>query len=197
MSGSPVTALLCALRMTVVLTGLTGVVYPLAVTGLTQALFPEEARGSLIVRDGRVVGSALVGQPFDEARYFWGRPSATARVPYDAAASAASNFGPLHPGLAGAVRDRLRALRRADPDAGGPVPVDLVTASGSGLDPDISPGAARFQAARVARARDLNPALVALLVEARVRPKDLGVLGEPRVNVLELNLALDSLTHAP
>ena len=185
------------LRLLAALTVLTGLVYPLAVTGIAQALFSEKASGSLIERDGRVTGSRLVGQPFDDPRYFWGRLSATSAFPCDAAASAGSNFGPLHPGLETAARNRLAALIAADPENRSSVPVDLLTASASGLDPHISPAAARYQVRRVARARGLDETLVALLVEARVESRDLGVLGEPRVNVLELNLALDHLKARP
>jgi len=184
-----------ALVLLALLTLLTGVVYPLAVTGLARLLLPRQAAGSLVVRDGRVLGSALVGQPFGAPGDFWGRPSATAAFPYDASASAGSNLGPLNPALADSVRARIAALRAADPGARGPVPVDLVTASASGLDPDISPAAADYQVARVARARGLPTAEVRALVARTARGRTFGVLGEPRVDVLELNLALDSLGH--
>lgn len=173
---------------------LTGLAYPALVTGLAQLAFPAQAHGSLLTVEGRVVGSSLVGQPFDAPRYFWGRPSATARVPYDGAASAGSNLGPGNPRLAEAVRARVAALRAADASPPGPVPVDLVTASASGLDPDVSPAAARWQVRRVARARGLDEAVVAALVERHVEGRWLGVWGEPRVNVLRLNLALDALS---
>lgn len=182
-----------ALVTIVTLSVLTGVAYPLAVTLLARVAFPAQAQGSLLVRDGRVVGSRLLGQAFDAPRYFWGRPSATARVPYDAAASAGSNLGLLHPALAAAVRARIAALRAADPAATGPVPIDLVTASASGLDPHVSPAAAEFQVGRVARARGLAPDAVRALVARHTEGRTFGLLGEPRVNVLALNLALDAL----
>lgn len=170
---------------------LTGLAYPALVTALAHLAFPAQAGGSLVTVNGRVVGSALVGQPFDEPRYFWGRPSATVRFPDDASASQASNLGPTNPRLAEAVRARVAALRG---DGAGPVPVDLVTASASGLDPHVSPAAARFQVRRVARARGLDEAVVAALVERHVEGRLFGVWGEPRVNVLRLNLALDALS---
>jgi potassium-transporting ATPase KdpC subunit len=182
-----------ALVLLLVLTLLTGLAYPLAVTGVAKLVFPRQAEGSLIVRDGRAVGSRLVGQPFSAPGYFWGRLSATAPVPYDAAASTGSNLGPLNPALLEAARARISALRAADPAATGPVPVDLVTASGSGLDPHVSPAAAACQVARVARARGLAPDAVRALVRRHTEGRTFGLLGEPRVNVLELNLALDDL----
>ena len=173
---------------------LTGVVYPLAVTACAQLLFPRQANGSLVTSNGRVVGSSLIGQAFDSARYFWGRPSATAPVPYNAAASTGSNLGPTNPALEAVVRERVQALRAAHPDqADRPIPVDLVTASGSGLDPHVSPAAALFQVHRIAQARTLTDARVRDLVLEHVQGRSLGVLGEPRVNVLELNMALDAL----
>ncbi len=185
-----------ALSMLIVLTVLTGLIYPLAVTGLAQLFFPEQANGSLIVQDGKVFGSKLIGQHFDEPKYFWGRPSATAPFPYNAAASGGSNLGPTNPVLIDAVKARVAALRIVDPDNDLPIPVDLVTASGSGLDPHISPAAASYQAKRVACARSLNENSVLALVSMHTEERQFGVLGEPRVNVLELNLALDELQDA-
>jgi K+-transporting ATPase ATPase C chain len=175
------------------LTALTGIAYPVAVTGIAQALFREGANGSVVARGGRAVGSALVGQPFSDPRWFWGRPSATGPVPYDGRASAASNLGPSSPALAAAVVARVAALHAVDPGNGAPVPVDLVTASGSGLDPHVSPAAALYQVARVARARGLDPERVRALVVRHVEPPTLGLLGAPRVNVLAVNLDLDAL----
>jgi potassium-transporting ATPase KdpC subunit len=175
----------------IVLTVLTGLAYPLAVTGIAQVAFPKKANGSLIERDGQVIGSRLIGQPFDEPRYFWGRPSATAPFPYNAASSGASNQGPTSPALIEEVRSRVEALKASDPGNTTPVPVDLVTTSGSGLDPDISPAAALWQVPRVARARGLKEADVRDLVAQYTVCRQLGVLGERRVNVLELNNALD------
>jgi K+-transporting ATPase ATPase C chain len=180
-----------AIMMLVLLTLVTGVAYPLLVTGIAQAVFPLQARGSLIAREGRVIGSALIGQPFDDPKYFWSRPSATSPFPDNAAASSGSNLSPTNPELVKAVQSRVDALRAADPANTAPVPVDLVTASGSGLDPHISPAAALYQVARVARARTVDPAVVRLLVERHIEGRTWGFLGEPRVNVLMLNLALD------
>ena len=177
----------------VLLTALTGIVYPLVVTGIDQVIFPRQANGSLIVKDGKAVGSELIGQPFDDPKYFWGRPSATSPFPYNAGASSGSNQGPTNPALKKAVQDRIDALGAADPGNTAPIPVDLVTASGSGLDPDISPAAALYQVRRVAKARRLPEEAVRSLVERHVEGRQFGFLGEPRVNVLKLNLTLDAL----
>ncbi len=172
-------------------TVITGVAYPLVVTGVARVLFPWQASGSIIVKDGKPVGSALIGQPFDDPKYFWPRPSATSPYAYNAGSSSGSNLSPTNPDLVKAVQGRVDALRAADPGNTAPVPVDLVTASGSGLDPDISPAAALYQVSRVARVRKMNPDTVRQLVEQHTEGRTFGVLGEPRVNVLELNLALD------
>jgi len=180
-----------ALALLLVLTVVTGIVYPLAITGVAHFVFPRQAHGSLIVRDGVVVGSSWIGQPFSDPRYFWGRLSATS-PPYNAGASSGSNLGPSNPALLDQARARIAALRGADPEARGPVPVDLVTASGSGLDPHISPAAAEYQAARVARSRGLDVENVRRLIAAHTTHRLLRFIGEPVVNVLELNLALDA-----
>lgn len=180
-----------AVGMLAVMTLLTGVAYPVLVTVIAQAAFPARSTGSLVVENGRVVGSELVGQPFSDPEYFWGRPSATMPIPYNAGASAASNLGPTNEALTRAVRARIDALRSADPGNLAPVPVDLVTASGSGLDPHITPAAAEYQVRRVARARALPEPRVRELVAAATEGRTFGILGEPRVNVLRLNLALD------
>ncbi len=174
----------------VALSVVTGVAYPLAVTAIAHAVFPAQAAGSLVEREGRVVGSALLGQSFTDPRNFWSRPSATSPAPYNAANSGGSNLGALNPALLDAVKARVAALRAADPQNALPIPVDLVTASASGLDPHISVAAARYQAARVARARRLAPAQVEALIAAHTETAWLGFIGEPRVNVLTLNLAL-------
>jgi K+-transporting ATPase ATPase C chain len=178
-----------------VLTILVGIVYPLVVTGIACVFFPHQANGSLIVENGRTVGSELIGQPFINPRHFLGRPSATTRDskpwPYDGMNSGGSNLGPLNPDLGKQVKDRVDALRAADPTNTQPVPVDLVTASGSGLDPDISPGAAEYQVPRVARENGLPESVVRDLVRTYTNPRHLGLFGEPRVNVLKLNLAVD------
>ena len=180
-----------ALTSLILFTLITGVAYPLVVTGIAQVIFPFRANGSLIVKDGKVVGSALIGQVFDEPKYFWGRPSATSPFGYNAAASSGSNLSPTNPDLVKAVQGRVEALRAADPGNTAPVPVDLVTASGSGLDPHISPAAALYQVPRVARERKLAPDAVRALVDRNTEGRFWGLLGEPRVNVLALNLALD------
>ena len=177
-----------ALLMLLALTGLTGVAYPLAVTAIAQLVFPSQANGSRIAGSG----SALIGQPFSDPRYFWSRPSATS-FPYNSAASSGSNLGPTNEELVEAVKERVAELRAADPGNAAPVPIDLVTASGSGLDPHISPAAAAYQAGRIAHARGLAPATVESLVQQHTEGRWLGLLGEPRVNVLALNLALDRL----
>ena len=180
-----------SLILLVVLTAVTGVIYPLVITGIAQVTFPAQANGSLIFKGGQPVGSALIGQSFDDPKYFWSRPSATSPFPDNAAASSGSNQGPLNPALAQAVQGRVDALRAADPGNAAPVPVDLVTASGSGLDPHISPAAALYQVPRVARERKLDVETVRALVERHIEGRTFGLLGEPRVNVLALNLALD------
>ncbi|MCP1405331.1 potassium-transporting ATPase subunit KdpC [Achromobacter insolitus] len=174
----------------------TGLAYPFLTTGIAAAVFPHEAAGSLIKQDNRIVGSELIGQAFSSPGYFWGRPSATAPMPYNGAGSSGSNLGPRNPALADAIQSRIAALKTADPDNPVPVPVDLVTASGSGLDPHISPAAAAYQAARVARARNLSRTDVDALIQAHTERPWLGVLGDPAVNVLTLNLALDQLRPA-
>ena len=182
-----------AVTLFVALTAITGVAYPLAVTAIAQAAFPSQAMGSVIVRDGKAVGSSLIGQNFTEAKYFWGRPSATGPMPYNGEASSGSNQGPLNPALTDAVKSRVEALKAADPSNAAPVPVDLVTASASGLDPEISVAAAEYQIERVARVRGLAPDMVKALVSRHTTGRLFGVLGEPRVHVLELNLALDQM----
>lgn len=175
---------------------ITGIVYPLAMTGIAQFTMPRQANGSLIERDGQIIGSRLIGQAWSDPKYFWGRPSATSPMPDNALASGGSNLGPSNPALVEAVKARIETLRAANPGANGPVPMDLVTASASGLDPDISPQAALWQVPRVAKARGLSEQAVADLVERHVQGPTLGLLGVPRVNVLELNLALDRLAAA-
>jgi K+-transporting ATPase ATPase C chain len=187
------TLILPSLLILLVFTALTGLVYPLVVTGVAQVFFPHQANGSLIVRDGEILGSELIGQPFDDPAYFWSRPSATGPIPYNAAASSGSNLGPSNQALFDAIAARVEALQAADPGNTQPVPVDLVTASASGLDPHISPAAAYYQVARVARARGLSESIVLQLVVEHVEQPWLGFWGEPRVNVLLLNLALDEL----
>jgi K+-transporting ATPase ATPase C chain len=176
-----------------IFTLLTGILYPLLITGITQLIFPRQASGSLIVQNGKVVGSKLIGQSFDNPRYFWGRLSATSPYPYNAAASTGSNLGPTNPDLSEEVKARIAALEAADPRNHTPIPVDLVTASGSGLDPNISVAAAIYQIPRVAKSRSLSEVVVATLVERYTQGRQFGLLGELRVNVLELNLALDEI----
>ena len=185
-----------AVSLFVLLTVITGVVYPLAVTGVAKAAFPAQAEGSLIVKDGQAVGSALIGQNFSDPKYFWGRPSATTPMPYNGAGSTGSNLGPLNPALVDAVQGRVEALKVADPGNPLAVPVDLVTASASGLDPHISVAAARYQLARVARARGLDADVLKALIARHSEGRLFGVLGEARVNVLELNLELDRLARS-
>lgn len=182
-----------SLVMLLLMTAVTGAAYPLVATGLAQALFPAQANGSLLTKDGKAVGSRLIGQSFTEPQYFWGRPSATAPMANNGASSTGSNQGPTNPALTEAARQRIDALRAADPGNTAPVPVDLVTASGSGLDPEISPAAAQYQLMRVARARGIEPAKVQKLVAQATAGRQFGLLGESRVNVLQLNLALDAL----
>ncbi len=181
-----------ALVLLALLSGLTGLLYPLAVTVIAQTLFPREASGSLITRDGKTLGSRLIGQPFSDPKYFWGRLSATAPFPYNAAASSGSNLGPLNKALRDASAARIEALHAADPSNRGLVPVDLVTASGSGLDPHISIAAALYQAPRVARTRAMNVKAVEAMIGKATTDRAFGLFGEPVVNVLELNLALDA-----
>jgi K+-transporting ATPase ATPase C chain len=181
-----------AIVLFALLSALTGLIYPMVVTGAAKAVFPSQAAGSLIVLDGTTVGSKLIGQNFSDPKHFWGRPSATAPQPYNASASGGSNQGPLNPALTDAVKARVEALRAADPGNTAPVPVDLVTASASGLDPDISPAAANYQAARVARARGVPVEQVSVLIAKNTQAPLWGLLGESRVNVLALNLALDA-----
>ena len=182
-----------ALVIFVALSLVTGLAYPLVVTGIGRAAFPEQVAGSLVMKDGKAVGSSLIGQHFSDPKYFWSRPSATSPNPNNATASGGSNLGPLNPALMDAVKGRVDALHAADPDNKGPIPVDLVTASASGLDPHISVAAALYQAGRVARVRNLPPAAVAKAIDSNTEGQWFGFLGEPRVNVLALNLALDGL----
>jgi|SRR6187402_1500287 len=184
-----------AIVLLLLMTAVTGVAYPAVVGGLSALLFPHQAGGSLVERDGKPVGSELIGQSFTAPGYFWGRPSATTPGPNNAAASSPSNVGPTNPALTKAASDRIAALHAADPLNKAAVPVDLVTASGSGLDPEISPAAAEYQLARVARARHLDPSKLRELIAAHTDGRQLGVLGEPRVNVLKLNLAVDQASR--
>ena len=183
-----------AIVLFILLTAITGVAYPLLITAIAQTAFPEEANGSLIVKDGKQIGSSLIGQSFSDPAYFWGRPSATAPTPYNGAASGGSNLGPLNPALAESVKGRIEALKSADPENKLPIPADLVTASASGLDPHISPAAAEYQIERVARARQLEPVQIRTLVTRYTEDRQWGIFGAPRINVLALNLALDSET---
>ncbi len=182
-----------AIVLLILLTAITGVAYPALVTSIAQVTMPGKANGSLIVVNGKAIGSELIGQPFSDSMHFWSRPSATSPYPYNASSSSGSNQAPTNPALTDAVADRIRALRAADPENKAPVPVDLITASGSGLDPHISPAAADYQVARVAKARGLAPDRVRALVTQYTNGRQLGFLGEPVVNVLQLNLALDKL----
>jgi potassium-transporting ATPase KdpC subunit len=187
------TMLKSALIVFVMLTIITGIAYPLAVTAVAQLAFPHQTNGSLIVNADKIVGSELLGQGFDDPKYFWGRPSATAAFPYDASSSTGSNLGPTNPDQLKAVHGRLDAIHQAQPNDSRPVPIELVTASASGLDPEISPAAAEYQITRIAKARGLSEEKVRTLVATQTQGRTFGVLGEPRVNVLKLNLALDSL----
>jgi len=184
-----------AIASIVVFTVIAGVIYPLIVTGVAQLAFPSQANGSLLINNGKTVGSSLVGQSFSSPKYFWARPSATSPMPYNAANSSGSNLGPLNPALTENVKARITQLKAADAASKSLVPVDLVTASGSGLDPDISPAAAEYQVSRVAKARNLDETKIRELVAQYTRNRQLGILGEPRVNVLELNIALDNLQN--
>jgi len=177
----------------IVFTIITGIIYPLSVTGLAQLFFPFQSNGSIIMKEGNPVGSILIGQPFDDPKYFWGRPSVTPSYPYNASCSSGSNMGPTNPALLYEVQDRIFHLKSADQDNYKPIPVDLVTASGSGLDPHISPAAAEYQAQRVARIRGIDKDMVFALIAAYTDKRQFGILGEPTVNVLKLNLALDEL----
>lgn len=181
-----------AFTLVLIMTLITGLAYPVAITAIAQALFPAQAAGSLVEAGGRVIGSRLIGQQFTAPTYFWGRLSATSPQPYNAAVSVGSNYGPLNPALQDAAHARVEALKNADPDNPAPVPIGLVTSAGSGLDPHISPADAQYQAARVARARGMTPAQIAALIADHTVPRQWAVLGEPTVNVLELNLALDA-----
>ena len=185
-----------AISLFVLLSVITGIAYPVAVTGISQVLFPGAAAGSLVVKDGKPVGSELIGQNFADPKYFWGRPSATSPQPNNGLASGGSNLGPLNPALVDAVKGRIDALKAADPDNKLTIPADLVTASGSGLDPHISPAAAAYQMERIARVRHLKGETVAALVARNTEERQLGVFGEPRINVLKLNLELDLLNPA-
>jgi potassium-transporting ATPase KdpC subunit len=185
-----------AIVLFLIMTAIVGVAYPLVITAIAQVIFTAKANGSLVLKDGKPIGSRLIGQNFSDPKYIWGRPSATAPQPYNAVASSGSNLGPLNPALTDAVKSRIEALRAADPVNTAPVPVDLVTASGSGLDPDISVAAANYQIGRVAHVRGLKPETIRALIAAHTKGRLFGVIGEPRINVLEVNLALDSIERA-
>lgn len=180
-----------ALRILFVMTLVTGIIYPLSITAFAQIAFPHEANGSLIKRDGKVIGSELIGQNFGGAKYFWSRPSATALFPYNASASSGSNLGPTNPALTDAVLERVKLLKELDPGNGRPIPVDLVTSSGSGLDPDVSLSSAMYQLERVANARGMNSEEINKILRANFKDKEYLILGQPRVNALKLNIALD------
>ena len=182
-----------AITSFLLITCLTGIVYPLLVTGLSQALMRDKADGSLVSKNGKVIGSRLIGQYFSDPGHFWGRPSATSPTPYNGTASGGSNLGPTHPALLEALEARIKALKDSDPGNRAPIPVDLVTASASGLDPEISPAAAAYQISRIARSRKIDPERLKKLVDEHTRGRQFGFLGEPGVNVLELNLALDRM----
>ena len=182
-----------AVACIVVFTVITGIIYPLILTGFAQLMFPHQANGSLIIRDGKIVGSSLIGQSFSNPKYFWSRPSATSPMPYNAGNSSGSNLGPLNPVLIDGVKSRITRLKTADSGAKEPVPVDLVTASGSGLDPDISPASALYQVGRIAKARNVDESKIKELVLRYTKPRQFGILGETRVSVLDLNLALDEM----
>jgi K+-transporting ATPase ATPase C chain len=184
-----------AVLMMVVMTILTGVIYPLVVTGIGEVVFHDHANGSLIYEGDKLVGSSLIGQPFDDPKFFWSRPSATGPFPYNAAASSGSNLGAIEPSLTGAFKTRVDALKQADPGNAQPIPVDLITASGSGLDPHITPAAAEYQVSRVAKARGMDAKTVRQMVVDHTEQRTLGLLGEPRVHVVKLNLALQHLGH--
>ncbi len=187
-----------AVSLFVVLTAITGLAYPLAVTGLSQTLMPNQANGSLVHnKDNQLIGSDLIGQSFTNPAYLWGRPSATTPTPYNGQSSGGSNLGPLNPDLAKAVQGRIEALHKADPINTAPVPIDLVTTSASGLDPNITPAAAKYQVGRIAAVRGLTVAQVQALIDQATSERQLGLFGERRVNVLQVNMALDRLTHAP
>jgi potassium-transporting ATPase KdpC subunit len=177
----------------IVLTIITGLIYPLSITGFAQFFFPFESNGSLIMKEGKPIGSILIGQHFDGPEFFWGRPSATQPYPYNASSSSGSNMGPSNPALQRVVRERIAHLKSADPDHSNYIPVDLVTASGSGLDPHISPAAAEYQIRRIAHARKLEESRVSSIVAASIERRQFGILGEPRVNVLRLNMALNEM----